>query len=265
MIKKYINCVSLGWFCGTASSLSKLGLRSWSGPFDWYYSHFESVLDCINTDFSDFMKAENLYESEEDEKIFLCKRYGFRCNHDIQNTFSVEIEGICQKYLRRARRFIEETKQPTLFFRTVRDMEEIDYIVNNIDYILSVIKKNNSSNDICFVLLEDLPDLPNSLKWFKLPAKKFIGKILEMRNLFELSPELKKYALSALDNEQIITNIKYDFLTNRNRVCTKICNYLIEKNSPIILNKIKDKIDIKEDSDVYVFGGDARFAFDEIS
>lgn len=31
---QYDNCISLGWFCGTASSLSKLGLRNFSEPFD---------------------------------------------------------------------------------------------------------------------------------------------------------------------------------------------------------------------------------------
>lgn len=41
---KYINCISLGWYCGTASSCSRLGLRSFSGPFDWILSDFEYVI-----------------------------------------------------------------------------------------------------------------------------------------------------------------------------------------------------------------------------
>ena len=54
--RQYKNCISLGWFCGTASALSKLGLRSHSGPFDWYFSKYSAVLDQIENDFIDFMK-----------------------------------------------------------------------------------------------------------------------------------------------------------------------------------------------------------------
>lgn len=57
---KYENCVSLGWYCGCASSLSKLGLRSVSGPFDWYFSSYRSVLELIETEFVEFMNRENL-------------------------------------------------------------------------------------------------------------------------------------------------------------------------------------------------------------
>lgn len=35
MINTYENCISLGWFCGTASAMSMFGLRCFSGPFDW--------------------------------------------------------------------------------------------------------------------------------------------------------------------------------------------------------------------------------------
>lgn len=48
------NFISLGWFCGTAASMSKYGLRSWFGPFDWYFSNFPGVLSCMENDFIDF-------------------------------------------------------------------------------------------------------------------------------------------------------------------------------------------------------------------
>lgn len=32
---KFSNFVSLGYICPVAASMSKYGLRSWSGPFDW--------------------------------------------------------------------------------------------------------------------------------------------------------------------------------------------------------------------------------------
>ena len=51
----YNSFISLGWFCGVASSMSKYGLRSFSSPFDWYFSDFKSVLHFIETDFIDFL------------------------------------------------------------------------------------------------------------------------------------------------------------------------------------------------------------------
>lgn len=42
--------------------MAKLGLRSHSGPFDWYYSDYWAVLKQMENDFSDFYderKSEN--------------------------------------------------------------------------------------------------------------------------------------------------------------------------------------------------------------
>jgi hypothetical protein len=91
MGKLYSNCISLGWFCGTASSLSRLGLRSYSGPFDWYFSHYWAVLNQIENDFKDFMKWENLELSLDDAsgRTFCDRKYGFCCNHDIKRTLSL--------------------------------------------------------------------------------------------------------------------------------------------------------------------------------
>lgn len=73
--RRFDCCVSLGWFCGTASSMGKCGLRSHAGPFDWYLSDFEPVLKMIETDFSDFMKKENLVVDNTDHTVFLDMKY----------------------------------------------------------------------------------------------------------------------------------------------------------------------------------------------
>ena len=49
------NFISLGYYCGTAASMSKLGIRNSSGPFDWYTSELIGVLECLENDFSDFL------------------------------------------------------------------------------------------------------------------------------------------------------------------------------------------------------------------
>ena len=69
-VDKYSNCISLGGNCSVACSLSKLGLRNASGPFDWYVSDFSSVLAQIENEFQDFMKRENLEIDIDNPKIF---------------------------------------------------------------------------------------------------------------------------------------------------------------------------------------------------
>ena len=59
MFEKFI---SLGWYCGTAAAMSKLGIRSFSGPFDWYQSDFSGVLNCLDNDFDDFLEKKNLVQ-----------------------------------------------------------------------------------------------------------------------------------------------------------------------------------------------------------
>lgn len=51
----YENFISLGWYCGTANSMSKLRIRSYSGPFDWYFSSLQNVLECMDNNFIDFL------------------------------------------------------------------------------------------------------------------------------------------------------------------------------------------------------------------
>ena len=47
------NFISLGSYCGAAASMSKLGIRSVSGPFDWIISSdLKSVVSCLENDFS---------------------------------------------------------------------------------------------------------------------------------------------------------------------------------------------------------------------
>ncbi len=59
-------------------------------------------------------------------------------NIDVKESFEMEYAGIYDKYIKRAKRFIENIKNPTCFFRAVRSEKEIDYIINNADYIQRV-------------------------------------------------------------------------------------------------------------------------------
>ena len=214
--KKYDNCISLGWFCGTASSMSRYGLRSHSGPFDWYHSNFDSVLKIMETDFQDFMKKENLLIDNEDHRIFYDIKYGFRFNHDVQNDFETEYLIIYQKYMRRAEYFMVSVQQPTCFIRTVRSEEEVKFIEKNRDYIYKVIKRNNSNNEIIFLILRNMRDLPDSYIWFRLNIERYVGRHYEMRHMFDSSEDFSKYCKKyILSDKHIKRNLEYDIVCYR--------------------------------------------------
>ena len=60
MFRHYI---SLGCFCGTASAMSKYGLRSFSGPFDWCVSSLSGILHFMENNFTDFLCREGSVKS----------------------------------------------------------------------------------------------------------------------------------------------------------------------------------------------------------
>lgn len=190
---KYKNCISLGWFCGTASSMSRYGLRSHSGPFDWYLSDLESVLKLIGTDFSDFMEKDNLFADADNPLIFHDKKYGFAFIHDIEHDFETEYEKIYQKYMRRAEWFMQAVREPTCFIRAVRSEQEISYIEENRQYIYDVVKKDNADNEIIFLLLDTMKGMPNDFLWFRLDIGQYVGKTYKMRTMFDTSKEFSKY------------------------------------------------------------------------
>ena len=70
--------------------MCKLGLRGFSGPFDWCYSDFVSVIKQIENRFDDFMLKENLEVLEGNPKIFIDRKYGFYFNHEIKQDFELE-------------------------------------------------------------------------------------------------------------------------------------------------------------------------------
>ncbi len=158
-VAKYDYCVSLGWLCGTAASLSKLGLRGFSGPFDWYFSEYKGVLSQIQNRFTDFMTRENLRPFEGADKEFEDIKYGFRLNHDIYHDLDTDYDEIYKKYSRRAQVFLENIKKPTVFFRLIRDQEEIEYINTNSEYADNLVKEFNPMNKIVYVYRKGLEGL----------------------------------------------------------------------------------------------------------
>ena len=82
---------SLGQWCATAMLLKKRGLRSWSGPFDWFLGKSADVaqyVDLILSGASNFMLKENLRENggcEADKAIYyMDTASGLESRHDFK-------------------------------------------------------------------------------------------------------------------------------------------------------------------------------------
>ena len=248
----YKYCVSLGWFCGTASSLSRLGLRSTSGPFDWYFSDFASVIQVIHTHFSDFLLKENLML--ESDEVFTDKKYGFVYPHDLQSDLEKEYDAIYEKYKRRSERFLEMIKSPTLFFRAVRDEREVEYINSNWVCINSVLKEFNEKNEVVYLTILGMPELCEDVNSYRLDIEEYEYNTFGMRHLFENSDLLVKYCRSLLDPDIVRHNLIVDYSNNAQKATAAYVHFLIENNENGIEEKILSEFRITQDDTLYIWG-----------
>ena len=253
----YDNCISLGWFCGTASSLSQLGLRSFSGPFDWCLSDFQAVVNQIDNEFADFLKKDNLEMVNKNPKVFRDRKYNFYYNHDVKENFENEYDNIYAKYTRRIERFIKKLKSPTCFFRAVRSEEEIRFIANNKADIENILKRYNDKNAIVYIVLNNMSSLPDSIRWFRLTLEQYIKKTYDMRIMFERSEELLYFCKGLLKTEQIELNRKYDVQKNGQKAAIAEIDYYVRNDINGIDTKILSMIKLQDNESFYIFGGGA--------
>ena len=209
------NCTSLGFFCGTACSLSKLGLRSFSGPFDWYFSNnYSAVVSLVENRFSDFLKREHL-EPCEDLQQFRDLEHDFYYLHDNDDRepFDVAYPKIYEKYQRRITTFLNAIEKPTCLFRTIGSDNEIDYINQNYEYIDNVFKSFNVNNEVVYILFNDLKELDEHCHQYILPVSNRPDREETMRVMFDSSDELLSYCSSLLSPERMNANLQYDMET----------------------------------------------------
>lgn len=159
-MEKYI---SLGYFCSVALELEKYGLRSFSSPFDWCISDFDGVILCLEEQFADFLNYDYLAQNSKEPAHYKNLKYNISFFHDFIGHISLDkqLKSVQEKYNRRICRFLKEIESPTLFIRYISDerkrdgkAEELIYIENNYQKILSVLKSFNDRNDILFIANE---------------------------------------------------------------------------------------------------------------
>lgn len=252
--RPYENCVSLGWYCGTASSLSKLGLRSRSGPFDWLESSLWGVIAQIENGFVDFMSKDNIEIVDNSGKIFEDAKYDFHCNHDVKNNFDEEYSKIHERYMRRAVSFLEMIKQPTIFYRCIKDDDEVKFINSNWRRIDELLKSYNSNNQIIYICHSRINGLVSTIKVFNLKVNQYIGKTYEMRHLFDTCMELVEFSESLISIEQMQKNINYDNITNAQIATAAYVCKCVDENIDGIEKSILSALGVTAETGIYLWG-----------
>lgn len=232
--------VSLGPACPIASSMSKYGLRSFSGPFDWLItSDFSWVLYHIDTSFKEFLLYENLEPIKEDilyenlepiEKDIIYENlksiyedtcpnwfYDKQSNiiflHDSED-FRKEYAALKRKYDRRIDRFLEISKRRVCYLRRISNEEEMIYIENHAEYIHNVLCKYNPNSEIIFVCDEALP-VPDKFhfKFFKMKEKYSQASRNALRTYFDYAEDFLLFCGENYSSASLIKNLMFDYKT----------------------------------------------------
>ena len=183
---------SLGRDCACATYMSRFGLRTCSGPFDWLTmpltmdTDFQRRVELILTDFNSFWNPEDFRFLPKDPKVFndeKCDYYeniktGFWFFHDFPKgiPFEESLPKVREKYQRRIARF----------YREIHKHKRVLLIWFNHCFLGDNNLQINLCNKICekfgkqidFLIIEHNEDLP-------------LGKIEKI----EISRNITKYSL----------------------------------------------------------------------
>lgn len=206
LLKKYDFIISLGFFCGVSTELDRIGLRDFSGPFDWVISSWDGIMKCLENDFCDLLEINNLEQYSNEPSYFIDTNYEISFFHDFNEYLSLEeqIEKVKEKYLRRIKRFKKNIEHSTLFIRYIKDQEEAFKIENNHSYIKKLLKSFNPENEIIFIVNNGVC-LRGIEAYF---VDKDDGDSVA-RSFLEVNKELKNYLCSDIyGEEKRVDNIK---------------------------------------------------------
>lgn len=150
----YNSIISIGFNCSVAASLRKYGLRNRDYPFDWGVSTMEGVLAAVKEKFAGFLDESWITEIENG--MYYHNKYEYNFVHDFQDgiwnevDFESQMQYVKSKYRRKIYNFLEDLEHGcTLFIRLIKDLQEAEYIVENMEYIKEVLRiglhHNNNS------------------------------------------------------------------------------------------------------------------------
>ena len=229
--KKFDVVYSLGFGCGMARLLKRLGLRMTSGPFDWIVGpNFEYRIELILNDFKDFFNKDDLvlYDDKSNEfrpedpnrhtDTYSNKVNGFIHPHDFMegDDFETTYPIVLDKYNRRIERFYEYLKDTNkrvlltyLSFSVLDDKAIYECYKNLVERFgkhISLLIFNHKPN-LDYETIEKRY-LDENLVVYELNTVLYDeeGKLVIRSNRALITPCLKKYKLD-MTIKQILTNI----------------------------------------------------------
>lgn len=159
---KYNNFISLGFYCGVAMELERLGIRNTSLPFDWLISaDLERVLELIDTNFNEFLFYDNLgQEYNVNPKYYYDEYFQLHFYHDFNGSMSLDdqLQSVKHKYNRRIERLYLLLQQPSCIIRYIFDKSEYDFICHHYADIQEKFRQYNSNNRLFFIIDSRLAD-----------------------------------------------------------------------------------------------------------
>ena len=200
--------IPIGAVCTTAAVLDAHGLRKCAFPFDWNISKLESIYELIETDFSEFLKMDNLILGQDGKRI-LDLHYKMEFVHDfpvlhhnynpdldnnntipqgvIREDFYGYVDNVYEKYLRRIHRFREALKSDKHVFLIRHDFH------SNKEYaekLYRLIKSKYEDVNLTLVFCSDNQemktswDLPNIFNFY-VPSSGNVSKQKEWTTVLQ--------------------------------------------------------------------------------
>lgn len=256
---RFEHIISMGCACGTAYSMEKYGLRNCAGPFDWCVSRFDSSVHFIETKFSDFLDKNNIKIGGNNTEFF-DEKYGFYFANDVVYDLSEEWDLIYEKYQRRIKRFLDMIQCPTCLVRCIKDQQERDYISKNGDYISSVIKKYNQSNEMIFLGNEDL-ELQSPFKYYPLKIDTEDPMYVGRNVLFDGNYNIIKFLSEGMAAEAVEKNIFFTKGRESKREKGIKCRYMLAMK--LLKCKEEDLKNIPSDIAIYGSGNIGKSFFEK--
>lgn len=141
--------ISLGGYCAVARALECVGLKKLAYPFDWVRSPLEGIIQCVETNFKDFLTYSTVCEQNNMKVYGRSKWGGSFWHHDPD---SDEIKSAMS---RRIERFFGRADVPTrrtrVFVRAVNCSAELEQCVR----LQKVLRKAFRKAEIYLLVLVD--------------------------------------------------------------------------------------------------------------
>lgn len=257
------NFISLGPRCATADSMSKYGLRNWSGPFDWLVTtSFEKVLYLIENGFEGFMLKENLEIDSDKKHNFYDTKNEILFTHDEEFAISLEenYDELIKKYKKKIKRFLQELDKKNCFLRIVNDNAELKYIVTHEEDINRILKKNNIGSEIIFLISKEVK-IPENMNFRYYIVQPPISNWRRDRKWFDYSDDFLEYCKSNFDDNTLLKNIAFDSKKEDARIDAVGARYQLLLR---LINYDFSKLSVNKDLIVYGAGNNGRYFYQQI-